>query len=71
MSLHDVLVKMFGAEPNQIVFTSMDNLDITTNLKPLLMLAGGEWGKLVIDLEARIAERKTYKNPGADARLKE
>lgn len=71
MSIHDVLVHIFGAEPERIVLTSPDQLDITTNVRELLLTVGGPWEKLVLDLEARIAERKTYKDPGADARLKE
>jgi hypothetical protein len=71
IGIHVALVQIFGAEPEQLVLTSPDHLDITANFRRLCIEAGGKWAKLVEDLDARVAERKTYKDPGADVRLKE
>lgn len=62
--LHAALVQIFGAEPEQLVLTSPDHFDITANFRDPCLVAGGPWAKLVHDLDARIAERKTYKDPG-------
>ena len=61
MTLHDCLVQLLGAEPGNIDIRQMDGFYVTANIAPLLRWAGGPWGKLVAEVEAREAERKNYR----------
>lgn len=64
-TVHQALVQIFGAEPEKVIVTNPDHFSITCDLRQLCIAVGGGWAKLVSDLEARMAEMKTKRDPGA------
>lgn len=56
--VEEVLVHMFGAEPEALELRQGDAFSITTDLRPLCRAVGGKWAELVDRVEAGEKERK-------------